>query len=93
MTLATAITEVKLEMVTELLDRGSVMNAEIYHILMDLIILQKGCTFENEVAEGNFKTAVSNAIAGDYPYAYDFAFPKQGMDVNGNYTTDSTKWV
>lgn len=47
-------------------------------------------TFETPLAETIVKSAVQKALTKE---AYDMLFPPCYMDINGNYTYDSSKWV
>ena len=49
--------------------------------------------FENSTAEFFLETAVLKEIKASFPAVYAEAWPAVGMDQNGNYTTDSSKWA
>lgn len=61
-----------------------------FYTILDCVLEREGVTFENAKAEAFFKQAVIKQIDEN---AYNVVFPKMGMDVNGNYTSDSSKWA
>ena len=69
---------------------ADLMNGSWFNTMIDCVIESEGVSFENDNAESFYKTAVIKSI--DHK-AYEIVFPKMLMDENGEYTTDSTKWV
>jgi len=91
MTNATQIIATKMEgniaYATEL---GINTTPQWFRTILECSIESEGITFENANAEAFFTQAVIKQI---YKEAYRIVYPQMGMDVNGNYTTDSTKWA
>lgn len=52
-----------------------------------------GLEFETPLAESMFRGAVFTAINKNHALTHRIIFPPVFMDANGNYTTDSSKWV
>tara|TARA_R110002020_G_scaffold329431_1_gene545256 strand:+ start:1243 stop:1524 length:282 start_codon:yes stop_codon:yes gene_type:complete len=61
-----------------------------FYTMIECIIEVEGITFENDQAETFFTHAVVKQIDKK---AYNLIFPPIGMDENGEYTSDSTKWA
>jgi len=61
-----------------------------FNTMLECVLECEGITFENYNAEAFFTQAVIKQINKD---AYSIVFPTMGMDENGNYTKDSTKWA
>lgn len=56
-------------------------------------ILSAGLSYQNEAAFSNVVSMVKMTMAREQVKVYRAAFPEVGMDQNGNYTTDPTKWA
>jgi hypothetical protein len=72
---------------------GCEITPHIFNSTIELTIDLMGITFENQNARTQFASHVSYQIARDLPTLYQIAFPKWGYDVNGNRTTDQSKWA
>ena len=95
MKLANAITLVANRMTEHIMDHASVLgtdslDATWYKKMIESISECEGFSFENHSAQFNFNTCVGKQISKE---AYEIIFPPVYMDANGEYTTDSTKWV
>ena len=66
------------------------MDTEWFNKMTDVIIEVEGISFENDSAEFFFKTAFIKEMDSKM---YEIIFPATGMDQNGNYTADKSKWA
>jgi len=50
-------------------------------------------SFSNENAKSMFKTVVLKTVANNHKTSYRIVYPAMGMDQNGNWTRDQSKWA
>lgn len=72
---------------------GCQITPHIFNSTIELTIDLCGITFETAMARTQFAGHVAYEIARSLPTLYRTAFPKVGYDVNGNRTTDQSKWA
>lgn len=83
-----AVADAKMEMLN-----GVKLNPATLRTLIEVAIDFFRVTFENANAEENFITFVKREIKKIDAEFYNFVYPPMFMDANGNYTTDSSRWV
>ena len=63
------------------------VNGTIEYLVTDLF------KCENKAAENMLRSEILRLFKMNYRFSYELAFPPVGMDANGNYTYDRSKWA
>jgi len=50
-------------------------------------------SFSSDVAKAMMSTVIMKTFSNNHPTQYQIVHPKVGMDQNGNYTKDYSKWA
>ena len=80
-------------MVIEKMQVGKIVNGVVLNNIIDLVCRGQELRFENDTTKQMFNTLVRNWISEKMNGLHRMIFPQVGMDCNGEWTTDKSKWV